>query len=796
MNHVLLPPGNRIRLIVILMAVATLVPILSTEARQSADVVFADSFATNSLDQYEIEGQITWNEEVRNITLAGNPESALYSDRSFGNKVVVTGEVYIPEGDRHQYGSVALALRDEQQNNVYWATLAYGSSLSQQNEMSIMLNDSWGETASIALESGQWFHIKIETRYGDEQQFMQMKAWQRGDAEPSGWQVSRSLPMEFSVDGVGFRHYGNGTRADNLVVHSSEQIDLPWKDPLPKPVVEDHPEWVDLYWAAWQIASGKVQHGTEENGFVDSYLDEGFNDHIFQWDTCFMMFFANYANGFVPSIVSLDNFYRSQHADGAIDREILESDGSDYHDQDDLAYTNPPLFAWTEWDYYQTTGDSSRFDRVLQYLDDYYNWTRRNRRSANGMYRYNNLGSGMDNSPRPENNITGWIDYTAQQALAARYIAKMAGVTGNSTMENTYRKRYQDLKERVNQLSWNESDGYYWDVGANNEQIKTKTAASFWPMLAGIADSSQAAQLVEHLKNPDEFYRPHLFPTLSADHTAYAEDGGYWRGGVWAPTNVMYIKGLQRTGYETFATEAARNHLVMMTRVYNEVEPHSIWENYAPESANPGSPARSGFVGWSGNGPITLLIENILGFRPDAPADTLVWRPTLTGRHGIRDLAWGNHTTSIIADARPTQEDSIVTEIEAESSFVLTVRQEKLEKSYHIQSGRQSKTIPGRAATGLTDKPESPSEFRLGSNFPNPFNPVTTIPYELAKATRVSISVYDASGRKVRSLIKGKRQSPGTYQVKFDAADMSSGVYYYRLTTENGREERTMLLLK
>ncbi len=466
------------------------------------------------------------------------------------------------------------------------------------------------------------------------------------------------------------------------------------KSVLPTPVVEEHPEWIEVYWEAWEIAETKVRHGTEENGLVDAYLDEGFNDYLFQWDTNFMMLFANYGNGYVPGIVSQDNFYRKQHPDGFIDRMIDENTGLDYHHSSMAGYTNPPLFAWAEWDYYQTTGDSSRFDRVLPVLDAYYRWCKRFRTSLVGMYWYNNWGSGMDNSPRPIDKIAGWVDYTAQQSFAAMHLKKMAKVMGNEKLVDFYQNERHTLRNTLNTLSWNEQDGYYWDVAPDSSQVKVKTAAPFWTLLAGIPDSTQAAKLVEHLKNPDEFYRPHLFPTLSADHPRYHEEGAYWLGSIWAPTNVMYIKGLQRYGYEEFATEAAVNHLNMITKVYSNTEPHTLWENYAPEMAAKGSNSRPNFVGWTGNGPITLLFENILGFRPDAPENTLLWRPTLTGKHGIRDLVWGHHNTTVIAQSRENKEDPIQATVTADHPFTLSVIKSGDPHTFDIKSGEQSITIP------------------------------------------------------------------------------------------------------
>ena len=90
----------------------------------------------------------------------------------------------------------------------------------------------------------------------------------------------------------------------------------------------------------------------------------------------------------------------------------------------------------------------------------------------------------------------------------------------------------------------------------------------------------------------------------------------------------------------------------------------------------------------------------------------------------------------------------------------------------------------------------NPLEFRLEQNYPNPFNPVTTINFQLALAGNVQIAVYNLLGQKVKTLISGKL-SAGAHQVTFDASEYSSGVYFYKLTTDNGYvQTRKMVLLK
>ena len=141
---------------------------------------------------------------------------------------------------------------------------------------------------------------------------------------------------------------------------------------IPQPYFSKHQYLADIYWAAWNILYHKRSFGTAENGFVAEYLDEGFNELIYQWDTCFMALFAMYGGDNFPAMASLDNFYMKQRADGWISRVYKESDGLPVEKPSvEEPMINPPLFAWVEWKYYLISGDSSRFSRILPILDNY-----------------------------------------------------------------------------------------------------------------------------------------------------------------------------------------------------------------------------------------------------------------------------------------------------------------------------------------------------------------------------------------------------------------------------------------
>ncbi len=89
----------------------------------------------------------------------------------------------------------------------------------------------------------------------------------------------------------------------------------------------------------------------------------------------------------------------------------------------------------------------------------------------------------------------------------------------------------------------------------------------------------------------------------------------------------------------------------------------------------------------------------------------------------------------------------------------------------------------------------SPITFALHQNYPNPFNPTTVIRYQLPTATPVRLEVFDVLGRNVSSLVNA-RQSAGDYSVSFNAANLSSGVYFYRLQAGDFVQTRKMVLMK
>ena len=90
---------------------------------------------------------------------------------------------------------------------------------------------------------------------------------------------------------------------------------------------------------------------------------------------------------------------------------------------------------------------------------------------------------------------------------------------------------------------------------------------------------------------------------------------------------------------------------------------------------------------------------------------------------------------------------------------------------------------------------KSPRTYQLAQNFPNPFNPSTTISFSIPQTGKVLLSVFNSIGQEVETLIDDEMTS-GDHQVSFNAIDLPSGIYFYKLETGNFVDVKKMILIK
>ena len=355
-----------------------------------------------------------------------------------------------------------------------------------------------------------------------------------------------------------------------------------------------------------------------------------------------------------------------------------------------------PILAWAEWESYRVTGNRARLASVWEPLVRYYRSLQKYLRQGNGLYMTD--WASMDNSPRNRHLVGGGtaIDTSSEMVLFARSLAKIATALGKQRDALEYTQEADALAALIERLMWDPSRGFYFDLTLDGEYSPVKTIGAYWTLLAGVASPERGQLLAVELKNSKTFGRPNLVPTLAADEPLYDPMGGYWRGAVWAPTTTMVLRGLEAYGHGVLARRVALQHLDLVSDVYRDTG--TIWENYSPEKLEPGRPALKDFVGWSGIGPILLLLEYGIGLQPDAPRNELVWTlpgagPPIT-RRGCERFRFNGHVVSLVAEADPTDQRRVRISVHSDGAFNLKVARDGDVQTFAVGQGHQIFTMP------------------------------------------------------------------------------------------------------
>ena len=498
-------------------------------------------------------------------------------------------------------------------------------------------------------------------------------------------------------------------------------------DHVPQPVYDAAPALVDLHRKAWELAAKHVKFipGMPQ----EVYMDEAFcHTNIWIWDTCFMAMFCKYAPEFFPGVESLHNFYDVMYGGAEYPFVTVPAgepdwatgkapEGSRIRLRCHIA-DNPPLFAWAEYQNALFSGDRKHLRKLLleeRYLQKHYDWLE-NLKSAFAApwlvyptrwiaretgYSWEGGHSGMDNSPRgrrgdhadvfrPATGDLLWLDALAQQGFAAECIANMFELIDEPREAEMWRQKAEAKARLLHDRYWDPADGFFYDRSLENDDFcKVPTIASFWPLVTGAADAEQARLMAEKLLDRDYFGGGVPFASLAhKDGDFHAEGGAYWRGAVWIPTAYATVRGLMRYGFFDLARSQTLALLNDMLRVYNEFEPHSIWECYSPYEPEPGRDihndalCRKDFCGWSALAPISMFTECVIGIHSvDAFARKVRWQldANLPGKVGIRKLRFGGITADLVA------ENGCI-EVESDTPFTLEVNG----KVFSVAAGRKS----------------------------------------------------------------------------------------------------------
>jgi glycogen debranching enzyme len=425
-----------------------------------------------------------------------------------------------------------------------------------------------------------------------------------------------------------------------------------------KEVVQSSQEVIEelsekMYQKALEITKQKVRGGETEKFFKKPFIDAAFSPNIFLWDTCFMCCFAKYHLDELPVYQALDNFYDRMESDGYICREYRHN-GEPLWSKDHPVSINPPLLAFAETEIFKVSNDTERIKKVYPILRKNFQFHIDRYMMEDHLFYGDTLGMGMDNIPRAPrdweptegNGMTHhelgemlnamdasgetklntfiseyvntkqglWnkqarlVDFSAQMAMFSLQLKAMAMTIGQTRDIPEYDEFHAKVAKALNQKCWNETDGFYYDLGFD-KQVVRRHIGMYWTLLGKIVPEDRLERFLEHLKNPNEFNRTMPLPALSAADPDFVGWGDYWLGGVWAPTSYMVLRGLSAYGKEELARTIAEKTYANVAKVFTATG--TFWENYAPDLVSYGMPAKKDFCGWTALFPIAMYNEYI-----------------------------------------------------------------------------------------------------------------------------------------------------------------------------------------
>lgn len=217
----------------------------------------------------------------------------------------------------------------------------------------------------------------------------------------------------------------------------------------------------------------------------------------------------------------------------------------------------------------------------------------------------------------------------------------------------------------------------------------------------------------------------------------------------------------------------------------------------------------------NGNGFDDLLVANMtnLAYCLDGDTGQIIWFFQTTGitygtalisdldGDGLPEALFGDHTGMLFVHSGAG--DSLIASLNLGTRVfsVASLASVDGNPSDEILAGLDDGKIlclsGGETVTAIPPSATTvPAEFRLAPNYPNPFNPVTTIAFSLPVKTTVQLEIFNALGERVSELIPSRPMGPGWHRIHFNADGMPSGIYYYRLKTPAFIETRKMVLLR
>jgi hypothetical protein len=273
------------------------------------------------------------------------------------------------------------------------------------------------------------------------------------------------------------------------------------------------------------------------------------------------------------------------------------------------------------------------YGKLQKYVDRWFAYDA----DHNGLPAWNSAdASGMDNQLSRAGNFDSYFDEGVDLACyllrELQAMAVISGELGKTEEQNEYQQHAKRLAKLINDVFWDEKDGFYYDRNEKTgKQIHVKSATGFFPLWARVATPEQARRLVrDHLLNENEFWLPFPVATYAKTEPDFYEGTTKgecnWRGNTWIPANYMIFHGLLNYGYDKEARELAQKTYRMA------LDKNAVTREYYDSETGQGY-GMNPFWGWSSLAYV-MPLEQKLHYDPTNLAGKV--RPILTEKLGIR----------------------------------------------------------------------------------------------------------------------------------------------------------------
>lgn len=364
-----------------------------------------------------------------------------------------------------------------------------------------------------------------------------------------------------------------------------------WFDAVPKVAPEYETQY---YWAWWCLRSGLISprfYTTRESMAPSKTYYVG----VWQWDSFFHALAYRHVNKKLAQDhirIVLDH----QRADGMIP-DAIHDEGAVFEfplpqTLVNMEVTKPPLIAWTALKLFDQFGDIDFLQEIYEPIVRWNQWWfDKNDDDGDGIVQYNHPYMGSDDSPLWDEGMpVESPDINTYLVLQMDALARIAEIIGEVQDAPMWRKRADDLAQRIIDHFWDKEAGLFWAL-KDHKPIRTFTLFNLYPLLTGRMPEPIEKRLIEHLTSPAEFWTKYPLPTVSASDPKFDADQ-MWRGPTWVNVNYLFIEGLEKCGYPELARE-------LLERTLQVVQLHpDIYEYYNPLTGmNP--PKAAGIFGWT-----------------------------------------------------------------------------------------------------------------------------------------------------------------------------------------------------